>query len=64
MNFLRSLNSKLRQAKTNFKTNYLRNSDSKALKSSEFKALLPFVLTRKSTNLIHIAYQKDNANLR
>ena len=43
MNFLRSLKAKARQAKNNFQQNYLRNSDSKALKSSEFKSIMPYV---------------------
>ena len=46
MNFLRSLKAKAGRAKANIKHNYLRNSDSNALKSSEFKSILPFV--RKS----------------
>ena len=43
MNFLRSLKGKAREARSRFQHNYLRNSDSNALKSSEFKSIVPFV---------------------
>ncbi len=43
MNYLRSLKQNLQSKRSSFKTNYLRNSDSGALKSSEFKNLVPYV---------------------
>lgn len=43
MNFFRNLSANFKQQKNQLTQNYLRHSDSKALKSSEFKNLVPFV---------------------
>jgi len=58
MNFLRGLRSKAREARVAFQHNYLRNSDSNALKSSEFKSIMPFV--RQINRFILIVSKKDN----
>lgn len=58
MNFLRGLRSKAREARITFQHNYLRNSDSNALKSSEFKSIMPFV--REFVQFIFIVSEKDN----
>ena len=58
MNFLRGLRSKAREARIAFQHNYLRNSDSNALKSSEFKSIMPFV--RDFLAFICIVSEKDN----
>lgn len=43
MNFLRSFRRALAEKKAAFRQDYFRSSDSQALKSSEFKNLVPFV---------------------
>lgn len=43
MNFLKNIASSIKQQKKQLTHNYLRNADSKVLKSSEFKNLVPFV---------------------
>jgi hypothetical protein len=43
MNFLKGIASNIKQQKKQLTQNYLRNADSKVLKSSEFKNLVPFV---------------------
>lgn len=43
MNFLKNIASSIKQQKKQLTQNYLRNADSKVLKSSEFKNLVPYV---------------------
>jgi hypothetical protein len=43
MNFLKNIASNIKQQKKQLTQNYLRNVDSKVLKSSEFKNLVPYV---------------------
>lgn len=47
---MRRLRVKVREAKTSFTLNYLRNSDSKALLSSKFKEIAPTHVNMKLTH--------------
>jgi hypothetical protein len=43
MNVIRRLRKKVSDQRANIEKNYLRNSDSSALKSADFKKLVPYV---------------------
>ena len=46
MNFLRSLRQQIKDKRVAIQYNYLRNSDSSALKSKEIKNIVPFFVKK------------------
>ena len=64
MNFLRSISKSLKDKKSKFQYAYLRNSDSKVLKSSEFKNLVPFVSVPNHLTFALVSEEDNSLKLR